>query len=128
MNEIVWSMNQNYNSLEDLVSYIRQQSAVWMERPGLNYEMDIPETIPDINRSGEVRRNIYLVVKEALHNVLKHSGAACVQLRIDFSKGLFIRISDDGAGFGANRSRWGNGLTNMKERMKSIGGRFEIFS
>jgi Signal transduction histidine kinase len=128
MNEIVWSMNQRYNSLEDLVSYIRQQSTSWMERPGIHYQLDIPDEIPDISLSGEKRRNIYLIIKEALHNVLKHSGATQVTLQMNFNKEIFVAIIDNGSGFTIERSQKGNGLANIQERINALKGSMNIFS
>jgi signal transduction histidine kinase len=128
MNEIVWSMNNRYDTLEDLVTYIRHQTGNWMEHTGMNYTMDIPEEVPQVSLKGEVRRNIYLVVKEAMHNVLKHSGACKICLSMNFTNGLFIAIQDDGRGISNNGSRWGNGLSNMEERMKTVGGTLHIRS
>jgi signal transduction histidine kinase len=77
--------------------------------------------------SGEIRRNIFLTVKEALHNVVKHSQANTVWIDIKTGKDLIITIKDDGIGFEEKNIRaFSNGLHNMKKRMKDIGGILEI--
>ena len=75
--------------------------------------------------SMEQRRNLYLVYKEALHNIAKHSEAANAQVRIFQQKAdLHVRISDDGKGFDAAQTREGNGLKNFQKRAKEGG--FEV--
>ncbi len=127
MNEIIWSMNNDYDTLEDLVTYIRYNSVDLLEGNGIKYEFQIPDNIPDIKIEGEKRRNLYLVSKEALHNIIKHANASLVSLRIEINDNLFIRISDNGKGIDpSNLKKFGNGLKNMKQRMEDIGGTFEV--
>mgnify|MGYP003341365159 CR=1 FL=1 len=89
----------------------------------------IPENIPDLDISGDRRRNIFLCVKESLHNIVKHSDATQVTIKIGLGKELIIEISDNGVGIEKGKiSHFGNGLKNMKRRMESIGGYFLIGS
>jgi signal transduction histidine kinase len=77
--------------------------------------------------SGEFRRNIYLTIKEALHNIVKHAKAENVRICIVIDKTLRIEIQDDGIGFDSMHIRpFSNGLTNMQKRMKDILGTSEI--
>jgi signal transduction histidine kinase len=77
--------------------------------------------------SGEFRRNIFLAVKEALHNVVKHARADEVALTIDVNKNLTISIQDNGVGFDKNNVRpYSNGLQNIEKRMKDINGFADI--
>ena len=98
MNEIIWSMNQQYDTLEDLVSFIRRQTGQILENNGIDYQLDIPEHIPDIRLRGELRRNVYLITKESLNNALKHSGATFIHLHIEIDNRLNIIIRDNGRG------------------------------
>jgi len=90
----------------------------------------LPEELPDRALSVEVRRNVYLVVRESLHNVVKHSAAMNVVLRFTIQDhGFKILIKDDGKGFDPNKLEFpGNGLVNMKKRMDDIGGEILIRS
>ena len=76
---------------------------------------------------GEFRRNIYLCVKEALHNVVKHSRASRVSIHFEATNDLVISISDDGIGFDKEKTpSFRNGLINIRKRMTDIGGTMEI--
>ena len=90
--------------------------------------VNMPDSVPDSVMKGEQRRNIFLTVKEALHNVLKHSEASLVELSFlkKENHGEII-IHDNGKGIATdNLNRFGNGLQNMKQRMQSAGGYFTI--
>jgi len=127
MNEIIWSMNRQYDTLDDLVAYTRQHAVEFLQTHSLKYHFHAPESIPDIHISGEQRRNIYLVIKESLHNIVKHSDASEVNISFQINEGLQACIHDNGKGFQMqNQRRFGNGLKNMQQRMESIGGSFEI--
>lgn len=128
MNEIIWSMNPEYDSLNDLIAYIRQHCAQFLGDYGLNYSLNAPETMNDLPLSGEQRRNIYLVIKEALHNIVKHANATDVSINLRVVEHyLTVFIRDNGKGFN-QPSAFGNGLKNMQHRIETIGGTFNISS
>lgn len=127
MNEIIWSMNMDYDTLEDLVTYLRQHTGEMLESADIHYHFHIPASIPEVTLSGEQRRNIYLVVKESLHNIIKHAQAQEVNISFHFDQYIHILIRDNGKGFNEEEiRRFGNGLKNMNQRMESIGGSFDI--
>lgn len=127
MNEIIWSMNSDYDTVDDFIAYTRQHSGEFLQNHNLEYHFDIPTEIPDLQLTGEQRRNIYLVIKEALHNVVKHACASKVCISFDIKKDLLISIRDNGKGINNEQGRrFGNGLKNMRQRMESIGGTFKI--
>ncbi|MEI7983955.1 MAG: ATP-binding protein, partial [Bacteroidota bacterium] len=80
--------------------------------------------------SDEYRRNLFLVVKEATSNISKYSKATSVRLSMNIREKLAdFEISDNGIGFSVKeKQNWGNGLRNMNQRMKDIGGDFQISS
>lgn len=123
MNEIIWAINEKNDSLEDLLFYTRSYAVEYCEDNNLECNICLPGKIPVKVVSGEVRRNVFLTVKESLHNIVKHSGANTVAITVDTADSLSIRISDNGRGFSENgKSTGGNGLRNMQKRMLSIGG------
>lgn len=126
MNELIWAMNEKNDTLEDLLFYTRSYAAEYAEEHTLRFNMDLPETIPEIIISGEVRRNVFLTVKEALHNIVKHAQAKSISVSISVDKHLLIIIKDDGIGFGENTEGRGNGLRNMQKRILSVGGSLQI--
>ena len=86
-----------------------------------------PPNTPTTFVSGEFRRNVYLTVKEALHNIVKHSGASKVEIRVEAGKHLLISIHDNGKGFDEKNIRpFSNGIPNMKKRIATLGGSLEI--
>ena len=73
-----------------------------------------------------MRRNVFLTVKESLHNIIKHAQASQVHINISINKNLVININDNGIGFTATAKSDGNGLKNMKKRVESVGGQLAI--
>jgi signal transduction histidine kinase len=131
MNEIVWAMNEKNDTLADLLTYIRAYAKEYCEENGLSCEIFLPDMIPDTFVSGEFRRNIFLTIKESLHNIIKHSGATRAELSFLVNAGFFASIRDNGKGFDlteAMKNSSGNGLKNMRKRIESIGGKFSISS
>ncbi|MCW3089627.1 MAG: putative signal transduction histidine kinase [Ferruginibacter sp.] len=121
MNAIIWTMSSSNDSLDNMVAYIRGYALEYFENTGINCHIYLEENLPKIAVSGEIRRNIYLVVKEALNNILKHSGATDVSITLKReSGGLTLYIQDNGKGIDfENLRRFGNGLINMKKRMEA---------
>ena len=129
MGEIVWALNEKNDSLTDLLSYTRSYAVEYFTQNGIQCQIMIPDDFPAILVSGEFRRNIYLVVKEALHNIVKHAQATKVSISIETGKKLIITIRDNGIGFDPENTRpYSNGLINIKKRMKDIGGTIQIES
>jgi signal transduction histidine kinase len=127
MGEIVWALNEKNDSVKDLLAYTRAYAAEYLLQNEIKSKIITPEIIPDLFVSGEFRRNIYLTVKEALHNVVKHAHATEVIINIQISQLLTIVLHDNGIGFDAENIRpFSNGLTNMKKRIKDINGELGI--
>jgi signal transduction histidine kinase len=127
MGEIVWALNEKYDSVSGLVAYTRAYAVDYLTHHEIDCNVQIPETFPDHFITGETRRNIFLTVKEALHNVAKHAKARKVNINVSAEKSIVIIISDDGVGIDMDNIRqFSNGLSNMQKRITEIGGTFEI--
>lgn len=127
MGEIVWALNEKNDSLSDLLSYTRSYTVEYLSQSGVSCSVNLPESLPSEFVSGEFRRNIFLSVKEILHNVVKHSQANHVSINIQVNRKLYISIQDDGIGFDRSKTRpYSNGLVNIEKRMKDIEGLMEI--
>jgi signal transduction histidine kinase/streptogramin lyase len=127
MGEIVWALNEKNDSLSDLLSYTRSYTMEYLSQSGLRCSIDSPELFPGAFVTGEFRRNIFLSVKEILHNIVKHAQANEVTISIQTDPRLCISIKDDGIGFDQAKTRpYSNGLINIKKRMADIGGIMEI--
>ncbi|HUB61181.1 MAG TPA: 7TM diverse intracellular signaling domain-containing protein [Puia sp.] len=127
MNTIIWTMTSSNDTVENLVAYIRSYAVEFFENTAIDCIFSMPAFIPPREISGEKRRNIFLSVKEALNNVLKHSQSSVVRINVTVHDRMIIEIRDDGIGIDLEKLRkFGNGLNNMKKRMASINGEFNI--
>ncbi len=124
MRQIIWAMNADQAGLDDLAVYTANHVRVQCDLHGLTPRVDIPLTWPAIQLTSQQRRNVFLVVKEALHNVVKHAGATEVHLVMRWADGLDMVLEDDGRGLPAGTEHsMGNGLRNMRRRITELGGR-----
>lgn len=123
LKEIVWAVNPTHDTLSSLVAYMKTTAEQLLEGSGLSYRIYFPDAVDAINIHPEVKRNIYLVMKEALNNALKYSEANSVMVSFSVAAGNFqLTISDNGRGFDAEETKnSGNGLRNMQHRMETIG-------
>lgn len=128
MNTIIWTMKSSNDTLESLIAYIRAHAIEYFDSTPIECKVQVPAVIQQADVSGEKRRNIFLSIKEALNNAMKHSQATQIQISITTTNNrLVIRIADNGVGIDAeNLRRFGNGLSNMRRRMESIDGTFKI--
>ena len=121
-------MCSSNDSLSNLIAYIRSYALEYFEDTGVNCKITIPEKLPNIEVIGEIRRNVFMVVKEALNNILKHAKATEVSIILTrVEDGLTLYIQDNGTGINMDNIRqFGNGLKNMKKRMQDIEVEFYI--
>ncbi|MEP7129327.1 MAG: triple tyrosine motif-containing protein, partial [Chitinophagales bacterium] len=130
VDEIIWALNPNQDSLQDLVDYINDYCGQFLDHAFLKGKINIPYPVPNKNITAVFRRNIFLVIKEGINNIIKHSGATSFSLELKFDGGqVDITLQDDGKGFLDNdKLERGNGLINMQKRIKQLGGEIDIRS
>ena len=130
LDEIVWAVNPRNDTLPHLVDYASQFALDYLTVAGIRCRLDFPDEIPQREVSTDVRHNLFLVVKEALHNIVKHSGASEVRLRMTLTgDGLRFVIEDNGRGFDQTPAEAGaDGLRNMRQRVADVGGDCRIES
>lgn len=127
LREIVWGLNSGDDTLDSMLARMRRYIADYLEAAGISYTIMFPADIPDIEVSYELRRNLMLVLKEALHNIVRHSGADKAEVSVTLLNDRFsLRISDNGMSPELPETPKGNGLRNMKKRTELIGGRFSV--
>ena len=139
MDEIVWAVNPKHDTLDSLVTYIGRFAQQFLSAAGIRCRLDVPVYLPSWALTSEIRHNVFLAVKEALHNVVKHAAATEVRISLELQAGGFVLVLvDNGRGFdlrspgkqglanvdGARISS-GNGLPSMQKRLEEIGGRCE---
>jgi signal transduction histidine kinase len=124
MSEIIWAMNSRYDNLEGLVGYLRRYIVEYLEDHKMDFSFQTEGIQAEEIISGEKRRNIYLVVKEVLHNSIKYSKASKINITIHYDCKLTIIIEEvGGVGFDPETYKnKGNGLYNIEKRMQQIEG------
>ena len=134
MDEIVWAVNPKYDDLDGLAGYLGNFAQSFLGAAGMRCRLDMPGQGPAAALTSQMRHQLFLSCKEALHNVVKHAGASEVTLGVAVKAGaLVVTIADNGRGrTGAagsrTPSRWaaGQGTENMHRRLAAMGGRCEI--
>ena len=124
LDETVWAINPRNDTLPDLVNYLGQFAVEFLRTADLPCRIELPDHPPRRAVSAEARHNLFLAVKEALNNIVRHAGPCEVRLRIEPDRdALRITIADDGCGFGgAPNDGCADGLRNMRQRLADIGG------
>lgn len=135
LDEIVWAVNPRNDTLAHLMDYAGQFALDYLRLAGIRCRLDFPEQCPPCELSSDLRHNLFLVIKEALNNIVKHARASEVRLGIRVSGDLLdVTIEDNGCGFDSSSAGDGahdplaDGLRNMRHRMGDIGGTFEFQS
>jgi len=130
MSEIIWAMNPKNDLLDRFAAYIREYASTYLETPQIEVRFHFPAEIPAVAMSAEMRRNLFLTLKEALHNIVKHAHATQVDISLEFeNQKLEIGLKDNGQGFDpeANSAK-GNGLQNMPKRLAECNGSYHLTS
>lgn len=133
LGEIVWSSDPKNDNLEAFLIYLRNYIFHFFEDTSLDVTIDFSEPKDNIPLNAEFIRNLFLIIKEALNNVVKYSFATNVKVELKIqSKKYTLIISDNGVGFNQNetnehqKSNGGNGISNMKKRAEKINANFHL--
>ena len=128
LDEIVWAVNPSNDTIEGLANYVCKYAQEYLSLANLPCRVDMPAQLPAAAIPPEVRHNVFLAFKEAVHNVVKHAQAREVWIRLHLYPERFIlEVEDNGKGLGKQPSPQNrNGLRNMKKRMTDIGGDFAV--
>ena len=128
MREMLWNLNSVNDTIGSFVTYAEIYAENFLKKTDIKLVTDHRNIIPETLVSAELRRNLFLCLKESLNNAYKHGQAS--QLNVSFlqNKHEFImNVSDNGIGIHEEKSE-GNGLRNMKRRMKELNGKYEMSS
>lgn len=132
VDEIVWAVNPKNDTLEQFGEYLGQFAQDFLRSANVSCRLLFPAEMPTLVMTSALRHNLFLAVKEALKNVVCHSGAGEVSLEVSVDADtLVLVIRDNGCGIAAGapagpRPGGGNGLANMRKRMRDIGGTLDI--
>lgn len=130
LQDIIWVLNPRNDSLESLAAYIREYALKFFEPMDMKLDFQYPQLMPPLKLSEETRRNIFLVMKETFNNIAKHAYGKNIRIGLSVSdRDIEITVQDDGKGFETGCiPAFSNGLGNMSNRMKQIGGQYQLNS
>ena len=130
LDEIVWAMNPTHDSMASLISYFSLYADRFLGLANINWRLEGPFGANDLTVDARHRHQLFLAFKEALTNVVHHSGATEVRFGIHAQNGhIQLTIADSGRGLRqSDRTEQMDGITNMRHRIENLGGRFEVES
>lgn len=129
LGDIVWSVDPKHDDLQNVIRRIVQFGQETCEGSGITFETEIQGNFDEVKLTLERRRDLYLVFKEAINNIVRHSKATVVRFSVRQTHvGAFLQIEDDGVGISQDSEHYGKGLESMQERGERIGERFSITS
>ena len=127
MGDIVWAVNPKRDNIVDLSNRMRRFANDTLTAQNIEFQLDAPRIDRNARVNADVRREVFLIFKESINNIARHSRCkrADAQLRIDRGV-LILVVKDDGCGFQASNGDAGQGLESMKRRANRLGGDFKI--
>ncbi|HEY9401200.1 MAG TPA: two-component regulator propeller domain-containing protein [Pyrinomonadaceae bacterium] len=139
MSDIVWAINPQRDHLSDLTQRMRRFASDILSARDIAFRFRAPDADEDIRLGADLRREVYLIFKECVNNLVKHSGCGQAELELRIvNHWIVLRITDDGRGFDATQtappsngngvSLGGHGLLSMRRRAAALGGTFEVES
>lgn len=129
MSDIVWAINPQKDHLSDLIKRMRLFASDIFTARNIKFRFNAPGHDQDIRMGANIRREVFLIFKESVNNLVRHSG--CTEAEIEFrveNDQLALRVSDNGSGFDLSRQSEGHGMVSMRERARHMGGDFEVES
>lgn len=130
VDEIIWALNPRNDTLNGTIEFMRNYVVKISQLIGVKSVVEMPQSLPVVPVSANFRRNLFLVLKEALNNIYHHSEANMLNLTFKImANDLHLLIGDNGKGFDVKPGQPGaDGLINMQKRIQELGGKFSISS
>ncbi len=127
--DIIWSLKPHDPDKSTLRSRIMDYAVELLSGKNVGYTIEVDHEVDELLKEPFTRKNILLIIKEAIHNSAKYSKASLVNIAVKTSaERVEVRIEDNGVGIDMAKARNGNGLGNMKKRSEDIGGAFLLHS
>jgi signal transduction histidine kinase/ligand-binding sensor domain-containing protein len=129
MSDIVWAVNPQKDRLDDLTHRMRRFASNLFTAQQIDFQFHTPDEDQEVKIGANMRRELFLIFKEGVNNIARHSKCARADLEFRFEgQRLFLKMRDDGRGFDHSQEGTGNGLVNMRERAHASGGDISIVS
>jgi signal transduction histidine kinase/Flp pilus assembly protein TadD len=129
MRDLIWALNPENTTIANLLARMREYASDYLEDYPIELHNFFPIIIPQTAITKEANRELFMVVKECLNNIVKHSKATDVYFNADITTNdLMFSIKDNGIGLNGEIDKKGNGLLNMQSRLLKIGGICTVIS
>ena len=129
LNDIVWAINPRRDRLSDLIYRMRRFASDTFTARDIQFRFSAPDSQNHLRLGADTRREVFLVFKEAVNNLVRHSGCTVADIDFGMKNGrMELSVTDNGAGFNPERESEGNGLVNMRQRAAKVGGGLDIVS
>jgi len=129
MSDIVWAVNPKRDHLGDLTRRMRRFADDILAARNIELQFKTPEASLDLKLGADLRREIFLIFKESINNMARHSGCTVASVDLQIEAGwLVLTMTDDGRGIDEEQIAEGTGLSSMRQRAECLGGRFEMSS
>lgn len=136
MDDIVWALNPKNDDINSITKRLEAYAHPLCNASDIRFKLIVNGRIGTVHLGMQERKNLYLMVKEAINNAIKYS--QCTQLMVKMSllePGLMTEVCDNGVGFdmealqtNQNKAFQGNGLANMHVRARELQARLSIES
>jgi len=129
MSEMVWTINPHNDTIEKLTDRLQVYAAGMLSAKNISFNLECDEELKNKKLPVEMRKNIFLILKEAINNAAKYSCATEVKLTVSKKENRMVAVlADNGKGFDISSRVTGNGLNNMRQRADEIQAQIEIIS
>lgn len=125
LRDVIWFINPEFDTLAGMLEQMEDTASRVLAGKTVTFHTNVQQRSRHL--AVDFRRNVFFIFKEVTHNILKHSRAKCVEIRVTLkSKILEVEVRDDGTGFDPSTIRKGHGLNNMNQRASEMGGHLEV--
>jgi signal transduction histidine kinase len=129
MKDMIWSIDARYDTMTGMISHMHDHIHTVLAPAEIEFTFNQQGLQEHKKLSVVFRQNVYRIFKEAINNIVKHSGADCVQIELQKENGLFsMRITDNGKGIARGKHSSGQGLSNMHMRAHRLNASLDITS
>jgi len=129
MSDIVWAVNPNRDYVSDLMQRMRRFANETLGPRGIEFSFESPGAEDDTRIGADVRREVFLIFKEAVNNLVRHSRCSFASFSFESHSGIaLLKIRDNGRGFDVEEADWGQGLASMRRRAAKIGAELTVNS
>ncbi len=129
MSDIVWAINPQKDFLSELSGKMHRFAADVFTARDVAFTFDAPHSREEMALGANIRREVFLIFKESVNNIVKHAQCSAVAIKLSVEKGeIRLSLHDDGRGFDPDKETDGHGLVSMKQRAAGLGGSLSIIS